>query len=68
MLVGVDVALDNQMDIAHEPQDASATMKNDRWIVLTTIQGPTEAVRAISRIPGWSMVVVGDEKTPQSWT
>jgi STELLO glycosyltransferases len=43
--------------------------KNDKWIVVTTIQTPTEAIAAISRLAsqGWSAVVVGDTKTPSNW-
>lgn len=40
-----------------------------RWIVVTSIQAPTEAVRRIAalRRAGWSAVVVGDTKTPPDW-
>ena len=65
VLVGVDVAMDAQLDPG-SPMKATGA-QNDRWIVLTTIQAPTEAVRALARIPGWSMVVIGDEKTPAKW-
>lgn len=43
--------------------------KSDKWIVVTTIQAPTEAIAAISRLAaeGWSAVVVGDTKTPSDW-
>jgi hypothetical protein len=41
--------------------------RNDRWIVLTTIAAPTEAVRRFAAIEGWSMVAVGDKKTPNNW-
>jgi len=41
----------------------------ERWIVLTTINPPTEAVQAIAQLctQGWSAVVVGDERTPGGW-
>ena len=43
-------------------------MKNS-WIVLTTINPPTEAVESIAKLceRGWSAVVVGDTKTPPGW-
>ena len=40
---------------------------SDKWIVVTTIQYPTEQLKKLSRIPGWSLVVVGDKKTPADW-
>jgi hypothetical protein len=44
-------------------------MKSDKWIVVTTIQPPTEAIEVLSRLAGqgWSVVVVGDTKTPSDW-
>ena len=41
--------------------------RHDRWIVVTTVQSPTEPVRKLARMPGWRMVVVGDTKTPADW-
>ena len=39
------------------------------WIVLTSINPPTTAINAISRLTssGWRAVVVGDRKTPINW-
>jgi hypothetical protein len=44
-------------------------MKSDKWIVVTTIQAPTESIEVLSRLggQGWSVVVVGDTKTPADW-
>jgi STELLO glycosyltransferases len=46
-----------------------AAMKSTRWIVVTTIQLPTEALQRISAMcsRGWSAVVIGDTKTPAGW-
>jgi len=40
-----------------------------RWIVITTINRPTEAIRAVSNLcaEGWNGVAVGDLKTPPDW-
>jgi hypothetical protein len=38
-----------------------------RHIVITSIFPPTEAVGAFARVGGWSVVVVGDQKTPPGW-
>ena len=40
---------------------------HDKWIVLTTVNPPTEDVKKLSRIGGWKVVVVGDTKTPRNW-
>jgi len=44
-------------------------MKNDRWIVVTSINPPTRAIHTIAqlRAQGWSAVVVGDTKSPADW-
>ena len=40
-----------------------------KTIVLTTINPPTDAVRKISELcPGWTLLVVGDKKTPVFWS
>ena len=38
-----------------------------RYIVITTVYEPTEAVLSFSKIPGHHLVVVGDKKTPNDW-
>jgi STELLO glycosyltransferases len=37
-------------------------------IVLTTINPPTDAVRAFDALEAWHVVVVGDRKTPKDWS
>lgn len=41
----------------------------NKWIVVTTINKPTEAISVISKLckEGWNAVVVGDTKTPADW-
>ncbi|XP_059158102.1 uncharacterized protein LOC131942311 [Physella acuta] len=39
-----------------------------KWIVLTTISAPTEQVEYLSNITGWRCLVVGDSKTPLTWS
>lgn len=38
-----------------------------KWIVITTINEPNEAIRQFSMLPGWECVVVGDERSPKDW-
>ena len=37
------------------------------WIVVTSIQEPTDDIKTLSRLPGWKLLVVGDTKTPRRW-
>lgn len=39
----------------------------DKWIVVTTIQYPTPALKKLASLPDWQLIVVGDKKTPQDW-
>jgi len=39
----------------------------EKWIVLTTINAPTDDVKTLADIEGWKVVVVGDTKTPADW-
>jgi hypothetical protein len=41
--------------------------KNNKYIIITSIFSPTEAVKKFSKKRGWKLIVVGDEKTPQKW-
>lgn len=39
----------------------------EKWIVITSIQQPTKQIHALSKLPNWHIVVVGDKKTPPDW-
>ena len=36
-------------------------------IVTTTINPPTEAIEAFDALPDWTLIVVGDRKTPEDY-
>ncbi|MCU0567000.1 MAG: STELLO glycosyltransferase family protein [Oculatellaceae cyanobacterium Prado106] len=38
-----------------------------KFVVITSINYPTQAVKDFSKIAGWQVVVVADLKTPQDW-
>ncbi|HSH31499.1 MAG TPA: STELLO glycosyltransferase family protein [Candidatus Saccharimonadales bacterium] len=38
-----------------------------KFIIITSIFTPTEAVKRFAAIRGWQLVVVGDKKSPSSW-
>ena len=44
-----------------------AEQLHDKWVVLTTINEPTNDVKKLADIEGWRVVVVGDTKTPKDW-
>lgn len=38
-----------------------------KTIVITTIFPPTPSIRKWAEMPGWSVIAVGDRKTPENW-
>lgn len=40
---------------------------HEKWIVVTTIQYPTEQLRKLASLKDWHLLVVGDKKTPHDW-
>ncbi len=40
---------------------------NRKFVIITSIYPPTDAVRAFAAWPGWTTVVVGDRKSPPDW-
>ncbi len=40
---------------------------HDKWIVVTTVQYPTEAMRKLAQLNDWQLLVIGDKKTPSDW-
>ncbi|GFR78229.1 conserved uncharacterized protein [Elysia marginata] len=54
------------------PRAGSITLRQpellaSHWIVITTVAPPTADVMFMASLPGWKVVVIGDEKTPASW-
>lgn len=39
----------------------------EKYIVVTTIQYPTPALKKLAQLPDWRLVVVADKKTPKDW-
>ncbi|KAF9980620.1 hypothetical protein BGZ65_004878 [Modicella reniformis] len=39
-----------------------------QWIVVTTINSPTDAMDLLCNLAGWNVVVVADTKSPKEWT
>lgn len=49
---------------AADQQQQQRSAYGTHWIVVTSIQPPTHAIRVMADMPGWRVVVVGDEKGP----
>jgi hypothetical protein len=45
----------------------SCSFSQNKWIVVTTINYPTKALKKLASLNDWQLVVVGDKKTPQDW-
>ncbi len=43
-------------------------MANKKFIVITSINPPTDAVREFAKWGGWTTIVVGDRKSPKEWS
>lgn len=39
----------------------------DKWVVITSINYPTDAIKKLALLSDWQVVVVGDKKTPADW-
>lgn len=39
----------------------------EKWIVVTTINYPSAALKKLAALKDWHLVVVGDKKTPKDW-
>ncbi len=46
---------------------AFAAIQHDKWIVVTTIQHPTPALKKLAQLQNWQLLVIGDKKTPSDW-
>jgi hypothetical protein len=40
----------------------------DKAIVITTINSPSKAIHLFSKLPGYRLIVIGDQKTPADWS
>ncbi len=39
----------------------------NKYIIITTINPPNDAIKKFARLDGWKLIVVGDKKTPTDW-
>lgn len=46
---------------------SSFVSSTNKWIVITSINPPTNQVQKICDVAGWNKVVVGDKKSPPKW-
>jgi hypothetical protein len=38
-----------------------------KFIIITSIYSPSEAIEAFEKLKNWQLIVVGDQKTPENW-
>ncbi|CAI2347398.1 unnamed protein product [Caenorhabditis sp. 36 PRJEB53466] len=50
-----------------QTEPVAAVKAGGKWIVVTSISGPTEDVKRLSSFADWNLVVVADTKTPNDW-
>jgi hypothetical protein len=43
------------------------SLSQDKWIIVTTINYPTEALKKLAKLNDWQLLVIGDKKTPRDW-
>ena len=43
-------------------------MANTKFIVITSINPPTDAVREFAKWKDWTTIVIGDIKSPKEWS
>lgn len=55
------------LKLQHLDPPAPTKDKHSKWVVITTINYPTDTVKRLSRSPGWRVVIVTDQKTPKDW-
>ncbi|MCP4385264.1 MAG: hypothetical protein GY798_28285, partial [Hyphomicrobiales bacterium] len=53
--------------MALDPKFTAKTDSNRRFIVTTTINPPTEAIRLFDLMRDWTLIVVGDHQTPSDY-
>ncbi|KHJ94400.1 hypothetical protein OESDEN_05670 [Oesophagostomum dentatum] len=50
-----------------QPQYEQPPIVSDKWIVVTSINYPSEDVKRLASLEDWNLVVVADKKTPKDW-
>ena len=44
------------------------SLKKANWIIVTSVNEPTEQIKKLAAIKGFQLLVVGDTKTKKNWT
>ncbi|CAF4062170.1 unnamed protein product, partial [Rotaria sp. Silwood1] len=45
----------------------TCSVQGDKWIIITTIAYPTQAIERFLSLREWNLMIVGDRKTPKDW-
>ncbi len=49
------------------PNSNSNQNRHDKWIVVTSINDPTDQIKFLANIDRFQLLIVADKKTNQSW-
>ena len=60
-------SITENFDLKENKLKNSKLFNEEKWIVVTTINYPTEQCKILSRIKGFKFLVIGDQKTPKDW-
>ena len=41
---------------------------SDKWIIVTSVNNPTEQIKKLAAIGGFQLLVIGDKKTDANWS
>ncbi|RCN49766.1 hypothetical protein ANCCAN_04223 [Ancylostoma caninum] len=66
-VVNCDIGFNRKSAIPLMMRKSNFTL-NKKWIVVTSTNLPTEDIKRLANISGWELVVVGDTKTPKTWS
>ncbi|RCN48272.1 hypothetical protein ANCCAN_05687 [Ancylostoma caninum] len=66
-VVNYDIGFNRKSAIPLMMRKSNLTL-NKKWIVVTSTNLPTDDIKRLANISGWELAVVGDTKTPKTWS
>jgi hypothetical protein len=66
LIVFYQIAIETE---GKNPYIVKFNLKNntDKWIIVTTINAPTEQIKKLANTTGFQLLVIGDKKTAPNW-
>ena len=44
-----------------------ANLHSSNWIIVTTINAPSIGIQQMAALKEWTILIIGDKKTPANW-